>query len=1174
MSRPGLKLYHWLLVTGVWLAPGATASAAGDQQEHQQWLLDQVRAGEALHRDDLVEGALTRLERLNPNDPQVLLVTLRLALRRQDNARALALLERLRQQQPYNARLVREGEALVRIQTAAGQAALQQARLLALAGHHEKAIASYDALFAGDPPDFATALEYWRVRSNLKGQRPKAIQQLQQLDRGYPENVDLRQTLTNLLFAEGKNAEALRMLGHLAEDPIARDAAAQREFDYLSNLPPSAESVRAWQGFLQRYPHTPLQVQARTLLDQQQTLVADPAWRAGQRGQQVIEQDQLKPQQLLAAEADLRHALKRYPNDPRLYGALGLVLLRQGGHAEEAYKAFNQAALKEQDTYWITKWRDLRTSTEYWMLLQRAEKAVEAQNRTVARSLYQQARKLQPKDTNALIGLGELALAEGKEEEAERLLLQARHLDSQATEPVRLLVKLYAAQSSPKAEAFIASLSEGQRRNFAKTLHNLKVERLTKEADAAALRSDKKQLVVLLKQIRDLEPDDPWLTYRLANTQKELGLSAEAESSFQQLLQTQGRNPIARYAHGLYLESEHEDSAVMDSLAHIPEATWTEDMQSLAQRARRRLLREQVEALYAQGRILEAETLLLKAPAPEPADLLQVADWSAQREDYPRAEAYYQEVLKMSPQYSSEARLGLAEVLLAQKRPEDAKAILAGDPLLFVPDQQSNSQRRLASLWVALEEPQKARALFEHLIQNGQGDALFYRDAARHFAADQPDRALDLYAHAMAKSELLTPEQAKPRDNRALTEASRAKDEGDWLQKSLRNDVDELYQAQNPTLHVYQNYGFRNDNATSGTSDLVAQTTMVQLDVPIAQGKGFVRTEYVDLDAGRFKSDGQPGVHHETFGTCALLSRGCPLNTQHDQGLGVAIGWENERWAFDFGHSPQGFEVSNWLGGVTYKDDWNILGWELTASRRPMSNSLVSYAGAVDPNTGIRWGGVTANGFTLGLSVDEGTEHGLWASLGYHWLRGKNVADNSRHSAMAGYYYRITETANERLRTGLTLMYWGYRRDLSEYTLGQGGYYSPQQYYSFGIPLTYAWRNADWSVSLEGSWGWSRANTDSSDLYPEHNVSQWDGVADGARLKSTSGTSTGQTIRLQGALERRLSDHLVLGGAFSWQQAENYAPGYGSLYLRYTFDAWQGNLPLPIEPLTPYADFR
>jgi hypothetical protein len=47
-----------------------------------------------------------------------------------------------------------------------------------------------------------------------------------------------------------------------------------------------------------------------------------------------------------------------------------------------------------------------------------------------------------------------------------------------------------------------------------------------------------------------------------------------------------------------------------------------------------------------------------------------------------------------------------------------------------------------------------------------------------------------------------------------------------------------------------------------------------------------------------------------------------------------------------------------------------------------------------------------------------------------------------------------------------------------------------------------------------------------------------------------------------------------LGSGIVWQHSEGYAPSRGLIYLRYTFDPWQGNLPLPVEPITPYADMR
>ncbi|MGF6400259.1 Flp pilus assembly protein TadD [Pseudomonas frederiksbergensis] len=480
------------------------------------------------------------------------------------------------------------------------------------------------------------------------------------------------------------------------------------------------------------------------------------------------------------------------------------------------------------------------------------------------------------------------------------------------------------------------------------------------------------------------------------------------------------------------------------------------------------------------------------------------------------------------------------------------------------------------------EQLQRRRSL-------AQANAL--HNDARLNARRQPQRALDQYARGMAAVGLLTSAEASPRDDRALTLASREKDGDDGLPRSLREEVDALYQQQNPTVHLYHDIAWRSDNTTPGTSDLLAQTSILRIDAPIAAGQGFVQIENIDLDAGRFDTEAD-GLQRARFGTCAIrlrdrasgavVSDGCRSDTQRARGNTVAVGWHDEHWALDVGHSAEGFPVSNWLGGVSFASDWNALNWKLTASRRPVSDSLLSHAGAVDPVSGVRWGGVTVNGLSLDLNHATSAVDGFWGSLGAHWLRGDNVADNQRLSAMGGYYYHLIDRADERLTSGLTLMYWGYDKDLSEFTLGQGGYYSPQRYYSVGVPLNYAWRNADWSVRLDSSLGWSYARTEASALYPLEGagakwlsgIEQAGLIADDINQVKAGSSTSGANVRLQGWVERRLSDHLVLGGGLAWQHSEDYAPSRALLYLRYTFDPWQGNLPLPVEPITPYALVR
>ncbi|MNM75771.1 Cellulose synthase operon protein C precursor [compost metagenome] len=358
---------------------------------------------------------------------------------------------------------------------------------------------------------------------------------------------------------------------------------------------------------------------------------------------------------------------------------------------------------------------------------------------------------------------------------------------------------------------------------------------------------------------------------------------------------------------------------------------------------------------------------------------------------------------------------------------------------------------------------------------------------------------------------------------------------------------------------------------------------MVHAQMPVGDGLGFARVEQVALRAASFDT-GADDRHHEAFGSCSfggkgVTNTGCPGGKETADGVTLAAGWQGDGISADIGTSPMGFEVQNLLGGVTFDGKTHGIGWSLTGSRRPMNNSLLSYAGAEDPRTGISWGGVTATGLTLGLSRDRGLDDGVWASLGYHWLQGKNVEDNKRWRAMGGYYYRLINRVDAELRIGATAMTWHYDRNLSGYTLGQGGYYSPQRYLSFGVPVSYAWRNPDWSVYLEGSLGYSWARSDDERTFPLSSVN--DDIVNhyGGAQGNIDGTREGDNNQglgylAQAMVERRLDDHWVLGGGFTLQRSEDYSPNRALLYLRYSFDPWQGNLPLPVNPLKPYAEFR
>ncbi|VEA00323.1 cellulose synthase subunit BcsC [Salmonella enterica subsp. salamae] len=126
----GAFLGHCWVYRLVW----ALTPLAGAATSAQQQLLEQVRLGEATHREDLVRQSLYRLELIDPNDPQVIAARFRYLLRQGDSDGAQKLLDRLAQLAPESTAYQSSRTAML-LSTPQGRQSLQEARLLATTGH-------------------------------------------------------------------------------------------------------------------------------------------------------------------------------------------------------------------------------------------------------------------------------------------------------------------------------------------------------------------------------------------------------------------------------------------------------------------------------------------------------------------------------------------------------------------------------------------------------------------------------------------------------------------------------------------------------------------------------------------------------------------------------------------------------------------------------------------------------------------------------------------------------------------------------------------------------------------------------------------------------------------------------------------------------------------------------
>ncbi|MDN6634152.1 MAG: BCSC C-terminal domain-containing protein, partial [Enterobacterales bacterium] len=69
-------------------------------------------------------------------------------------------------------------------------------------------------------------------------------------------------------------------------------------------------------------------------------------------------------------------------------------------------------------------------------------------------------------------------------------------------------------------------------------------------------------------------------------------------------------------------------------------------------------------------------------------------------------------------------------------------------------------------------------------------------------------------------------------------------------------------------------------------------------------------------------------------------------------------------------------------------------------------------------------------------------------------------------------------------------------------------------------------------------------------------------------------SSSGVGYTLRAIVERRVTSNWFIGAGVDIQEAKDYTPSHGLIYVRYSAAGWQGDMDLPPQPLTPYADFK
>ncbi|RSZ30397.1 MULTISPECIES: cellulose biosynthesis protein BcsC [unclassified Variovorax] len=413
---------------------------------------------------------------------------------------------------------------------------------------------------------------------------------------------------------------------------------------------------------------------------------------------------------------------------------------------------------------------------------------------------------------------------------------------------------------------------------------------------------------------------------------------------------------------------------------------------------------------------------------------------------------------------------------------------------------------------------------------------------------------------------------AYPQANAAYAQANTARPEPSWNAplrsapaSSLASEVQELESQRAISLTAGTVY--RNRAGEAGLSRLSDFQLPVQARFPVGEGKIVVGVTPTVLDAGTPASDYPTGSRFGGGPAAALnaLSTGASAGQQNASGVGLNVGYEGKNFEAGIGTTPLGFPTTNVVGNVTFKgsfgDSWN---YKADVSRRAVTDSVLSFAGAKDERTNERWGGVVATGVRGDIGYDDGT-YGVYSYLAAHGITGKNVASNSRVETGGGAYLHLLNNPNSKLTLGMNIGLMGYEKNLSYYTFGQGGYFSPQSFVSVAFPVDWSGRSDRLSWRLNASLGVQSFNQKASPYFPTDasrnsaaSTAAYQalalGLSSSAYNNMYAGSSkTGLAYNLAAVLEYQLAPKMFLGGALGFNNAQNYRQFTGSVYLRYVF---------------------
>ena len=377
----------------------------------------------------------------------------------------------------------------------------------------------------------------------------------------------------------------------------------------------------------------------------------------------------------------------------------------------------------------------------------------------------------------------------------------------------------------------------------------------------------------------------------------------------------------------------------------------------------------------------------------------------------------------------------------------------------------------------------------------------------------------------------------------------------DPVSQQIQAQINTLQQAQ--MSFVQAGISADSRSGSSGLDQLQTLTTpIIGSYSPGGMGTLALSATPTFLIAGQVSGD--PSSQSK-FGADALDINAVPKN-QNAAGVGVDATYTLPWLKANIGGTPFGFRTENLVGGVEL-DPTLPGGVTLTigASRSAVTDSLLSYASTIDPVTGTLFGGVLRDRAHGQVAVATGPGY-VYVGGGFDQLQGKHVEKNNEIEFGAGAGFPILKSEDSTTTSGVNVVYFSYNHNVDFFTLGNGGYFSPQSYFAVTVPIDYKKTDGNLSWEVGGEAGVQSYSENSQPYFPEDPGLQ--GQLEAAAANSTylkaeypSQSASGIVGGANGNFEYRLNNDFVIGGSLDYQRTANWNNTQALLYARYLLGA-------------------